>query len=670
MGDTLYPDSRPWTRWWWFSGEIRREDVCFQLDWMRDHGFGGAEVAFLYPLPGGRPGPAWLSPEWSSIVAYAKREANARGLGLDFTFGSRWPFGGSMVEERDASQTFDGPLDQRLTRSWEEPVAGPILNHLDRGALERYAARMGSALSEALSGRPSGLFCDSWEVPVERLWTAGFGEAFRERFGYELEPFLRAESDRGGVPGARGGPDAHPEVRAEPIQGVAPGCGNLDANPEVPAEPIQGVAPDCGNLDANPEVRYDYRRLVSDFVLEQFYVPYGEACRRLGGFSRVQCHGAPTDLLAAYAAADVPESEAILFDPHFAQFAASAAALSGKAVVSAETFTCLYGWIPYPGPGPYQGQEQIADLKLLADAVLANGVNFILWHGMPYNPPGGGNRFYATVEVGPGAALASDLPAFNAYLDRACAALRRGTTLSRLAVYLPLEDNRMRHRLPDHLRRPSAEYWWELQYQRFPEDASPYRPLWITAPFLEKADVQDGRLWIGNASFPALLLDVGWLEAASLAEILRLARRGLPVCLRRAPSEPGRRKSESFERDLVSLLSQATVGQSLDRVCPAPPLVSGINLPEYFARQDGDDTLFFFAHPKSREISYPMEYGQSLCREDEIRRVRLQLSGRPVELDLCFQPYQSLLVTVGRRNGVKVEDLGYAPPEPSTDSGR
>ncbi|MCU0722728.1 MAG: hypothetical protein MUC63_03800, partial [Planctomycetes bacterium] len=267
MAETWYPDARPWTRWWWFSGEIREEDVAFQLDWLARNGFGGAEIAFLYPLPGARPGPKWLSPEWSAIVAFAKRAAGERGLGLDFTFGTLWPFGGTIVEERDASQTFDGPLKRRLRISWEAPLAGPILNHLDRGALERYAAKMGAALAPALAGRPSGLFCDSWEVPVEKLWAAGFGEAFRARFGYAIEPFLK-------------------------------------------------------DLDARPDVRYDYRRLLSDAVLEQFYRPYGELCRRLGGFSRVQCHGAPTDLLAAYAAADVPESEAVLFDPHFSQLAA------------------------------------------------------------------------------------------------------------------------------------------------------------------------------------------------------------------------------------------------------------------------------------------------------------------------------------------------------------
>jgi hypothetical protein len=53
--------------------------------------------------------------------------------------------------------------------------------------------------------------------------------------------------------------------------------------------------------------------------------------------------GAPTDLLTAFALVDVPETEALLYEPSFSKIAASAASLAGKKVVTAETFTCAYG---------------------------------------------------------------------------------------------------------------------------------------------------------------------------------------------------------------------------------------------------------------------------------------------------------------------------------------
>jgi len=101
---------------------------------------------------------------------------------------------------------------------------------------------------------------------------------------------------------------------------------------------------------------------------------------------------------------DIPESEALLFPTHFSRIPASAAALSEKPVVSCETFTCIYG---FTGPRhlealKYWKRENVADLKLLADAVFANGVNRIVWQGMPFNAPGGPQEFFASVHVGPG----------------------------------------------------------------------------------------------------------------------------------------------------------------------------------------------------------------------------------------------------------------------------
>jgi len=77
-------------------------------------------------------------------------------------------------------------------------------------------------------------------------------------------------------------------------------------------------------------------------------------------------------------------------------------------------------------------KEQAADLKLLADGLFAQGVNQILWHGMPYNPPSEVDRceFYASVHVGPNSAFADQLPAFNGYLTTVSEILKRGQTLT------------------------------------------------------------------------------------------------------------------------------------------------------------------------------------------------------------------------------------------------
>ena len=598
--------ARPYTRWWWFAGPIEPADVESQLRWVKEHGFGGVELAWVYPLRDDPAGPGWLSREWSDRVAHAKRTADALGLGCDFTFGSLWPFGDAWVPPEDSHHTFDGPSLHPIRQSWEsaEGREGLILDHLSEPALRRYADRMGTALAPALRGGTSSLFCDSWEVPARRMWSPHLWEAFRDRFGYRLEPYRDV-------------------------------------------------------LDEHVDVRYDYRAFIAEVVLEAFYRPFARICRDLGARSRVQCHGAPTDLLAAYGAVDVPETEALLVPAPFARIAASAAALEGKPVVSAEAFTCLYG---FPAVG--HKQERLGDLKLLADALFAHGVNHVIWHGMPYNPPGGDNAFFATVHVGPDAPFAAELPAFNDYLARLSADLRRGRTYSRLAVFLPLEDNRMRDRLPPALRTPAAHSYWELRYEAVPAETEGYLPLWVTRPFLERATYRDGRLRVGAAEFEGLYVDCAWMEHAALQEVLRLAREGTPVVWKRRPSQPGHIPSDDYPALLKELEALPNVYRELKQA-PLEPLLEsgdGEDLPPCWARVEGEDLWLFFAHPAARDVRYPMRPGQLEEAGETDRFVWVHHAGLKYPLLLWFPPNQSLLFRL-RGHTVYQPNITF-PPQP------
>jgi len=183
--------SKPYTRWWWLAGPFAREDIRDQLAWLRSNGFGGVELAWLWPswMEDAEPGIEWLGPEWSDLVAFTKQEADRLGLGCDFTFGSCWPFGGSAVRPQDAARTFDGLSRQRLRGSWEDRDEDSpyVLNHLDRGALRHYALAMMPAFAAGLQGSKSALFCDSLEIDTRRLWDPKLWARFAERFGYRLE---------------------------------------------------------------------------------------------------------------------------------------------------------------------------------------------------------------------------------------------------------------------------------------------------------------------------------------------------------------------------------------------------------------------------------------------------------------------------------------------------
>ena len=63
--------------------------------------------------------------------------------------------------------------------------------------------------------------------------------------------------------------------------------------------------------------------------------------------------------------------------------------------------------------------------------------------------------------MGPDSSLVRELPAFNAYMEKVCAAMKLGRPYSDVAVYLPLEDQWMKGELPQQQQKPSAKYHWE-----------------------------------------------------------------------------------------------------------------------------------------------------------------------------------------------------------------
>jgi hypothetical protein len=617
-GVSFYKSGKPYTRWWWFATQIKKEDIAAELDWVKRKGFGGVEVAWLYPewlsdedQAKLAPPPRWLSPEWSDLVTYAKQYADQIGLGCDFTFGSAWPFGDSQVTKEDAESQFGAPaMEQHVESHWEYPEAGPVLDHLNRRAFDRYAGRMGKALAPALRGTPSALFCDSLELTLQPLWTQGFDKDFEQRFGYDVKPFMSTLYET-----------------------------------------------------TNDPVRYDYMKLLSERMIEHFFRPFTETAHKLGAFSRVQVAGAPVDLLTAYASVDVPETEVMLYEPPFGQIVASAAALAGRRDVSSETFTCAYGF-----PRRYHKREQTADLKLIADAVFANGVNQVVWHGKPFHTRAveGNTDFFATVHVGEDGALSEELPRFNAYLERVSAIMKRGRVHATVAAYLPTEDAWM---APDMLGTtdPDWRHWspaYMMNYVQQPPELKGWRPLWINRDFLKQGTMEGLTLRVGAQTFRALYLDVYYLDDDALDTILGLARAGLPVCLKRAPHQPGRSQSPTFEARLRALQALPNVSADFAKVAPGKPLVAGKDLPDFWARVDGDETLIFFANPKAQNLHLPLRYGQSLATEALTRRVELNVGGRTLTSTLVFQPYQSILLSIGGDGTLRFLDIAFQPKTP------
>ena len=350
---TQYPahqSSRPYTRWWWLGGPFRQEDIVYQLDWLNANGFGGVELAWLDPTWQGRhgrprPGRTGSVAEWSELVGFTKRYADEIGLGCDLTFGSCWPFGGSVVSPDDALQTLTGLSTQRLYGSWE---TGP-----------RLVAEppLGGGAAPLRRGAGAGVPAGAGRIAVRAgLRLAGAGP------GRHLEP--------GAVGRVRGA------LR------LSPG-GARRAGPHAGSDALR-VPPDGRQRDAAG-------------VLRDVRADLPRSRRRLAGpvpRRRRRTCWRRTPAWTCRSPRRCCSSRASRGSrPRRRRWPA-------RRSCQRRDVHCIYGIV---GLGDlraarYWRREQVADLKLLADAVFANGVNQVVWHGMPFN---GAGRQARVLRLGP-----------------------------------------------------------------------------------------------------------------------------------------------------------------------------------------------------------------------------------------------------------------------------
>ncbi len=600
------PDCRPWTRWWWFGADITPEQIERELSFMAEHGYGGAEIAFVYAWPGADPGPKPLSPEWTELLKHAARTAQRLGLGLDITCGSGWPFGGPHISEHltawtvhvaDCEETIG--LDQRLVATVAAPILkqgsppiadagmvmrvdgdapagwviarvfarhsgqqvkraapgqeGPVLDHFCKAALEAHLAAWGPPLLEVAGAAPvRALFCDSWEVEGP-YWTPALPQQFQKRRGYDIVPLM-------------------PFI-----------LGFWQA-------PFPG---------AISQVLHDYGQTLHEMAMENFYLPFAEWCRAHGFLARVQTHGSPTEPLESYGTVDIPETETMLLPFANARLAASAARLWDRKVVTSETFTCPYGW-----PDRRMFAERPDDLKLTADQQFAHGVQQVVHHGFassPHSDAGPGRHFYATTHLNHTLPWARGLREFNRYLARISCLMGCGVPVPDVAVYLPIHDVWRR------ASRSSVEEMFSWDDRRsalhMPQALAGYCYDWVNDAAVRAMVAHEGRVRLREIEYPALVLPtLEYLPSATADAIRRFAAAGVPAYADKPVPE-----------------SLSTLVLPIDRL-NLPPAVQVSPGPAAYQHRRLAGGDIFFIGPRVSGPTYPMPYrfARSLSDKQEV----------------------------------------------------
>jgi hypothetical protein len=443
-------EARPWTYWWWMGSAVDQTNITRELRRYKDAGLGGVHIIPIYGAHGFEDKfIEYLSPKWMEMLRYTVSEAAKLDMGVDMTTGSGWCFGGPHVTAQEANASviarmfnvasgdtvkekldpaatqalmaFSGsgtPLDLRErirpdgsvdwiapSGSWrvyaisQKPSGqqvkragpggqGPMLNLFYARAMSNYLAWFDSAFAGYQGPKPRAMYHDSYEYRSD--WAPDLFAQFQQRRGYDL---------RNELPALFGRPSSNDEK------------------------------------DRAARVKSDYRETLSNIMAEDTLSLWARWSSTHGFLTRNEAHGSPGNLLDLYAVADIPETEMFYRDRNklICKFASSAAHVTGKPLVSAETGTWLKEHFT----------ETLADVKYLFDDMFLSGINHIFYHGTCYSPNEAGWpgwHFYASLEMNPRNSIWRDVKAVNEYATRVQSVLQSGLPDNDILLYWPIHD--------------------------------------------------------------------------------------------------------------------------------------------------------------------------------------------------------------------------------------
>ena len=572
-----YNTALPWTRWWWMGNAITEQEITRHLELYKAAGIGGVEITPIYGVKGRESGSLpMLSPEWIKVIRHAISEGARIGIGVDMTLGSGWPYGGSHLRDEDAPQKIEIieengkfrlqilPTGQQVKRP-APGGEGHVMCPYSTAAFERFIEPYGKIFSND-AVPPRAFFYDSFEV-FGASFATGFLESFKTVKSYDLADHLPALAGKD--------------------------------DPEKVAR-----------------IRCDYRDVMFERLLEEGIKPWVAWAHVHGINTRYQAHGAPGNLIDLYAASDIPETEVFgtnqfpwieigrhpeIVDasyPIVTKLASSAAHLTGKPLVSSETFT----WHREHFSGSF------AEMKPELDQLFLSGINHLFFHGSTYSPANAswpGWLFYASTHFDPAQPLWRELPAFSNYIAFCQEILQTGKIECDLAFYFPFHDI---------ISRPGEQLQMQLSVHGIKDFISGMEWGRIATEFWQKNiefDFFSDRLAASVKHRVTFVPPCRFMPLATLKKLVELGRNGarLIVIGDGPESAPGmsclssRSEYDAARTDLLALAIQVQqdglinalkslgIGQSLSG---APEGIRGIKV-----IRDGDELHFIANHSES-----------------------------------------------------------------------
>lgn len=597
--------AQPWTRWWWMGSAVDERGLDKQLTTLAKAGFGGVEIVPIYGAKSFENRYLnYLSPEWMKMLQFTTTKAKSLNMGVDMAVGTGWPIGGPQVSEQDAATKMivqiytiqpnekfsenivlkdekqknlktikldivtaynekneavvltdkinaDGTLNWKPTSGkWTIYAVfvgktlqkvkraapggdGYTLDHFSPDATKDYLKTFDEAFGNSNYGIRS-FFNDSYEV-YGADWTSGFKEEFKKRRGYDLSPYIK-------------------------------------------------YLVEDNESETAGRIKSDYRETLSDLILNNFTNDFTNWAHSKNSKNTNQAHGSPGNLLDLYAAVDIPESETFgstqfdiaglkrnpedintkeVPDINMLKFASSAANITGRPLISNESFTWLTEHF----------KTSWSQVKPEAEQIFLSGINHIFYHGTTYTPTDvqfPGWLFYASTNFVPENSLWPDIKGLNSYIERTQSVLQSGKSDNEILMYWPIYDQWASPKGKDMaFKIHNIEKWLHptIFYENLEKlGKSGYSLDMISDKMIGAAQLNNQNIQVSKngGSYKVLIIpQLNYLPESTLKNILNLAQNGASVIFQSEPKDvPGFFEFEKRRNELQSLWSQIPFQQN------------------------------------------------------------------------------------------------------------
>ncbi|KIQ16932.1 glycoside hydrolase [Flavobacterium sp. MEB061] len=672
--------NQPWARWWWMGSAVDKPNLKKSLLDFHNAGIGGVEITPIYGVKGEENNFIdYLSPKWLEMLDYTIQISDSLHMQVDMVLGTGWPYGGSHVTLQNAATKLiiekyqlkkNETIDKNIAlENTKEKIPTELLyvvaygndgsyvnltdllkdknskvndkgiegnpvslqNPLKPNKLKWKAVKTDYTIYAVFSGKTgqqvkraapggSGYTLDHYSEEALNAYVVPFNTAFKGREGKIRAIF----NDSYEVYGTDFTPKFFEEFKT--LRGY-------DLKQQMPLL-LNETDNEIGN-----RIRSDYKQTIADLLLNKFDKPWTAWANSKNFKTKLQAHGSPGNLIDLYASADIPECEtfgSMPFDipgfrrekddiregdadPVMLKFSSSAAHISGKNLVSSETFTWLREHF----------KTALSQCKPEAEDLMLNGVNHIFLHGSTYSPTRAawpGWQFYASVNFNANNSIWEDAPALFSYISNCQSLLQQGKPDNEILLYWPIFDvwdKYQKGNLFFQFKIHSLSEW--LYGTSFYDTTKSllkkgYGVDFISDNFINEAKVIEGKISLPGGTFKSLIIpSCKKMPLATLQKLIALKKQGAIIIFEGLPeSVPGFNDYKKQEQELQNLLkknnefvkpvSDIFIALENAKIQPETLVNSGLK----FIRRDvdGEKIYYLVNHtPKTVDEFIPLQIG-------------------------------------------------------------